>query len=70
VWIRLAIALLTVPHGAEPEGLDASLDALARGLALGDAKSLQQKVIALMNAAPEGWDVGPAGAVRARFLSA
>ena len=70
VWIRLAIALLAVPHGAEPEGLDATLDALARGLALGDANALRQRVIALLDAAPAGWDVGPAGAVRARFLSA
>ncbi len=70
VWVRLAIALLTTPHGAEPEGLDATLDALARGLTLGDANALRQRVIALLNAAPAGWDVGPAGAVRARFLSA
>jgi hypothetical protein len=70
VWIRLAIALLAVPHGAAPEGLDATLDALARGLAFGDPNALRQRVIALLNAAPAGWDVGPAGVVRARFLSA
>ncbi|MFO0631190.1 MAG: VWA domain-containing protein, partial [Polyangiales bacterium] len=70
LWLHVAIALLTVPHGATPEGLDPSLDALARGLALGDPNALRQKVIALMGAVRGGWDGGPAAAVRARFLSA
>lgn len=69
VWARLSIALLTVPHGAAPEGLDDARAQAACAVRLGDPNALRASVIALVDRAPTGWDADPRAAkVRAAFL--
>lgn len=69
-WARLAVALLTVPHGAEPEGLDAAQATAARAVRIGDTNGLQRSVIALLALAPPGWDAGARAAAIRRALLA
>jgi len=68
VWARVAVALLTAPHGAEPEGLAPALDVAARALATNEPNTLRARVIALLDLAPAGWDAAPRAAATRRAL--
>ncbi|MEZ4392250.1 MAG: VWA domain-containing protein [Polyangiales bacterium] len=68
-WAAVALALLTAPHGGAVVGLAEDLERLARAVRLGDPNALRRSVIALVEAAPLGWDrSAQAGAARRRFL--
>jgi hypothetical protein len=64
----VAVALLTAPHGAEPEGLAPALDVAARALATNEPNTLRARVIALLDLAPAGWDAAPRAAATRRAL--
>jgi len=72
VWARLAVALLTVPHGIEPEGLDAGLAASVRAVVLTDAGSRRSAAVrATLGLVPSGWDASARAAeTRRRLLPA
>ncbi len=70
VWARVAIALLTVPHGIEPVELDPALEAAVRRVDLHETRALREEVIAVVTLCPPGWDASPRAAqIWRRFLA-